>query len=59
MLVYKTIRELSTGIAAGDVSPVELTETFLSRLKEHGPVLNAVVTVTKERALKQAKELES
>ncbi len=59
MPVYNTIRELSMGIATGDVSPVELTDMFLSRLEEHGPVLNAVVTITKERAVRQAKKLES
>ncbi len=42
MPVYKTIRELSTGIASGDVSPVELTETFLSRLREEKLVANPI-----------------
>lgn len=58
MVVYKTIRELSEGIKTGEYSPIELTETFLERLETHGPTLNAVVTVTGDRARKQAKILE-
>lgn len=58
MTVYKTIRELSEGIKTGKYSPIELTETFLDRLETHGPTLNAVVTVTCDRARKQAKILE-
>ncbi len=58
MAIYKTIRELSEGIKTGDQSPIELTETFLERLETHGPTLNAIVTVTYDRARKQAKILE-
>ena len=58
MAVYITVRELSEGIKAGSTSPIELTELFLDRLEEHGPTLNSVVTVTSERAIKQAKTLE-
>jgi aspartyl-tRNA(Asn)/glutamyl-tRNA(Gln) amidotransferase subunit A len=42
----------------GKVSPVELAETFLDRLERLGPRYNAVVTVTRERALREAKEAE-
>ncbi|MCW4048813.1 MAG: amidase [Candidatus Bathyarchaeota archaeon] len=56
--VFTSIRELSEKIKNREVSPVELTETFLARLEEHGPTLNAVVTVTRERALKEAKKAE-
>ena len=58
MAVYKSIRELSEEIANGSKSPVELTEVFLERLEKHGPILNAVVTVTHDRAMRQAKNLE-
>ncbi len=40
------------------MSPVELTETFLDRLERFGPRYNAVVTVTRERALREAREAE-
>ena len=56
--VFKPIRELSEPIRTGKISPVELTETFLGRLEELGPRYNAVVTVTRERALGQARRAE-
>jgi aspartyl-tRNA(Asn)/glutamyl-tRNA(Gln) amidotransferase subunit A len=40
------------------VSPVALAETFLGRLETLGPRYNAVVTVTRERALAQARRAE-
>ena len=43
---------------AGKVSPGELAETFLDRLERLGPRYNAVVTVTRERALREAREAE-
>ncbi len=58
MTVYSSIRELSTGIATESISPLELTEKSLNRLREHGPTLNAVVTITEDRAIKQAKKIE-
>ena len=53
--VYTPLRRLSESIRSREASPVELAEAFLERLEEHGPTLNAVVTLTKERAIKQAK----
>lgn len=37
------------------LSPIALTEMYLERLKRHGPKLEAVVTLTEERALTQAR----
>jgi aspartyl-tRNA(Asn)/glutamyl-tRNA(Gln) amidotransferase subunit A len=54
--VYASIRQLSEAIASGEASTVELTETFIARLREHGPRLNAVVTVTEKRALREARK---
>jgi len=54
--VYASIRQLSEAMASGEASPVELTETFIARLREHGPRLNAVVTVTEKRALREARK---
>ncbi|TRO54653.1 amidase [Candidatus Bathyarchaeota archaeon] len=57
-MIYKTIRELSSAIQAGEVKPTELTEISLERLKEYGPILNCVVTITETRANKQARKAE-
>ena len=45
-------------IRAGAVSPVQLAETFLHRLETLGPRYNAVVTLTRERAMDQARRAE-
>lgn len=57
-MIYKTIRELSEDLRSGETTPTELTEISIERLKEYGPVLNCVVTITEERASKQAKQVE-
>jgi aspartyl-tRNA(Asn)/glutamyl-tRNA(Gln) amidotransferase subunit A len=41
------------------VSPVGLTEAFLKRLENLGPEYNAVVSITKERAMEQAERAEA
>ncbi|MYC28791.1 MAG: amidase [Chloroflexi bacterium] len=57
--IYKPIRELAELITSRQVSPVELTQTFLDRLEEFGPHYNALVTLTRERALGRARQAES
>jgi len=56
--VFTPVRKLGEKIRAGKVSPVGLAETFLDRLEKLGPRYNAVVTVTRERALEQARRAE-
>jgi Asp-tRNA(Asn)/Glu-tRNA(Gln) amidotransferase A subunit family amidase len=40
------------------VTPSQLTELYLSRIRAHDPVLKAVITVTEERARAQARQLD-
>lgn len=54
--LYMPVRELSKHIHEGKISPVELAEFFLERLEKLGPDFNAVVTVTREKALSQARK---
>jgi len=56
--IYTPVRALSKLIKAGKLSPVALTETFLTRLETYGPRYNAVVTVTRDLAMKQARRAE-
>ncbi|MGQ9680233.1 MAG: amidase [Candidatus Bathyarchaeia archaeon] len=56
--VYIPVRRLGEMIRAGEVSPLELTEFFLDRLERLGPKYNAVVTVTRDRALRNAAKAE-
>ena len=56
--VFKPIRDLAEQVRSKQISPVELTETFLNRLENIGDKYNAVATITRDLALKQAKEAE-
>ena len=58
-LTFTPIRELSSLVRDGSVSPVELTEMCLTRLDELGPAYNSLVTLTSERALETARRVES
>ena len=57
-VVFLPIRQLSQLVRSRQVSPVDLAETFLARLENIGPTLNAVVTVTRELAMRQARQAE-
>src|ERR671919_1236221 len=50
-----SIKELSENIKDGDITPVDLVENCLNRIKTLNPVLNAFITVIEEQQLyKQA-----
>lgn len=51
---HLSIKVLAEGLRRGDYSSRELTQHFLSRIKQHDPILNAYITVTETEALKQA-----
>jgi aspartyl-tRNA(Asn)/glutamyl-tRNA(Gln) amidotransferase subunit A len=53
---FRSLKELSESLKNEETTPTELTDFFLKRLREHGPTLNAVVNITKERALRSAKK---
>jgi len=57
--VFLPLRELSALVQARRVSPVALAEEFLARLETFGPRYNAVVTVTRERALAEAQRADA
>ena len=56
--VFTPIRELAKQVETKQISPKELTETFLDRLEKIGDKYNAVTTVTRDLAVKQATEAE-
>jgi aspartyl-tRNA(Asn)/glutamyl-tRNA(Gln) amidotransferase subunit A len=56
--VFLPVRRLGELVRARTVSPVALAELFLDRLATHGPRYNAVVTITRERAMAQARRAE-
>ena len=51
----KTIAELSKGLHSREFSSEELTQAFLSRIKQYDSILNSFITVDEEKALASAK----
>jgi aspartyl-tRNA(Asn)/glutamyl-tRNA(Gln) amidotransferase subunit A len=57
-VLFSTVRELGEGIRTRKLSPVDLTEAYLVRLETLGPKLGAIITVTRDLAMAQAKAAE-
>jgi Asp-tRNA(Asn)/Glu-tRNA(Gln) amidotransferase A subunit family amidase len=57
-VLYAPVRELGKRIRAKEISPVELTESYLARSELLNPRLNAYVTITRDLALAQARTAE-
>ncbi len=55
---FLSIRDLGRMLRAGETTPTELAEYFLDRLDTVGRRLNALVTLTKERAMDEARMAE-
>ncbi len=53
-LAFQPVGRLASLLAGGRVSSVELTRLYLERLERFDPLLEAVVTLTRERALEEA-----
>ncbi len=58
-LAAMSLAEAAARIRARTLSPVQLTEACLARIEIYNPKLNAFITVLRERALAQARELEA
>jgi aspartyl-tRNA(Asn)/glutamyl-tRNA(Gln) amidotransferase subunit A len=58
-VLYLTVAELAERIRTKKLSPVELTEAYLHRSETIGAKLNAYATLTRERALREAKQAEA
>ena len=58
-LVDGSIGDLASRLRRGETTPTKLAEAALERLANRGRALNAVVTLTEERALRQAKQAEA
>lgn len=57
-VLYKSVAELSRMVRAKKVSPVELAEGYIARLEKYGAKLGAVATITRQRALEEARAAE-
>lgn len=58
-VAFWPVTQLAELVRTRQVMPSELTELYLSRLKRHDPKLFAVVTLTEERARRQAAQLDA
>ncbi len=58
-ILYSSITELAKLLKSRKISPVELTESYLSRLEKYGERLGAVATIMRESALTEARVAES
>ena len=54
-MIEKTVAELSAAMTSGDISSVELTQSYLDRIHKANDSLNAFITVCDDTALAQAK----
>lgn len=57
-VLYASVGELGRRIRAKEISPIELAESYLARSERLNAQLNAYVTITRERALDQARTAE-
>src|SRR5258707_13384009 len=57
-VLFLSVTELSRRVRARQLSPVELTESYLDRSRTVGKKLNAYATLTPDLALKQARAAE-
>lgn len=55
-IAFLTVRELGELLRTRRVTSTALTKMYLARLKRYDPTLHFVITLTEERALKQAAE---
>jgi Asp-tRNA(Asn)/Glu-tRNA(Gln) amidotransferase A subunit family amidase len=53
-LAFYSVGELAALIQSRQITSVELTHLYLERLKKYGPRLACVVTLTEDRAMRQA-----
>jgi amidase len=56
---FQPLTTVAKHIAAGDISPVEVTEAILTRIETYDQGLHSYTTVTADVALDQAKEAEA
>ncbi len=55
---FRTVRELGKMLRNGETTPTELAELAIARLERVGSQLNAVVTITRDLAMREARRAE-
>jgi len=58
-LAFRPVTELAELVRTRQVTAAELTRMYLARLERHGPALECVIELTRDRALRQAAEADA
>ena len=58
-MINQSLKNLSQLLATKAVSSVEMTQTFLERIRQYNPTINAYITIDEEKSLAQAKAADS
>ena len=58
-VAFWPLTRLAELVRTGQVTSVELTEMYLGRLRRHGPTLEAVITLTDDLAMEQARRADA
>lgn len=58
-LAFATVAELASLIRSRQITSEELTRFYLNRLKQHGPGLHCVITLTEDLAIAQAQRADA
>ncbi len=54
-MINSNLKQLSQMLAKKEISSVEMTQTFLDRIKKHNPTINAYIALDTDKTLAQAK----
>ncbi|NJC26015.1 amidase [Neolewinella antarctica] len=57
-LEWASVKQLGAMLKSGKTTSRKLTEFYLDRIKEHDPTLHCIITITEERALAKADEMD-
>jgi aspartyl-tRNA(Asn)/glutamyl-tRNA(Gln) amidotransferase subunit A len=55
-MINHSLKSLSQMLASKAISSVEMTQTFLDRIRQYNPEINAYITIDADKSLAQAKE---
>ncbi len=58
-LAFYSVGQLAELLRTRKVTSVQLTTMYLNRLKKYGPKLECIITLTEERAMKQARQADA
>lgn len=58
-MINSSLKALGQMLASKQISSVEMTQTFLARIEQHNPSMNAYIALDQEKTLAQAKDADA